>query len=137
MFKVRGLNQVIRELKDLQKIEDVVAQELKGIADDILNKALQRVPVDKGDLKASAYVNADGKGWVVGFSARYAPYQEFGTGRYTEVPLGFEDFAMEFFVSGKGHVHAQPFLMPAFFEERDTAVDRLEQEIRKHFNLVA
>lgn len=137
MFKVRGLSAVTREIRNLANAENIVRDELKVIADDILRDALQRVPVDKGDLKASAYVSQQGKDWVVGFSAKYAPYQEFGTGQYTEVPIGFEDFAMEFFVSGKGHVHAQPFLLPAFFEERDKAVERLENEIRKHFNLVA
>lgn len=135
MFKVRGLNEVLKEIRQLRQADKVVEDELQNIANAILQGALQKVPVDKGDLKASAYVNKIDNGWVVGFSAKYAPYQEFGTGPYVEVPTGFEDFAMEFYVNGKGHVQAQPFLLPAFFEERDKAVVTLEEAIRKHFNL--
>lgn len=137
MFKVRGLNDVVSEIRKLKDAQMVVEEQLKTIADAIMKSAVARAPRDKGDLIASAYVNAVEGGWVVGFSAKYAPYQEFGTGPYTEVPTGFEDFAMEFFVSGKGHVPAQPFLLPAFFEERDKAVVTLEEAIRKHFNLTA
>lgn len=135
MLKVRGLDNVIKDIARLKDAEKYIIDELKNIADDILKRALQLVPVDKGDLKSSAYVEKREAGWAVGFSAKYAPYQEFGTGQYVEVPVGFEDFAMEFFVSGKGHVHAQPFLLPAFFEERDKAAERLTDELKKHFDL--
>lgn len=137
MFNVRGLNDVIKEISELRDTQQVVEKELQVIANAILQGALTRIPTDNGNLKASAYVTAIEGGWTVGFSASYAPYQEFGTGPYVEVPIGFEDFAMEFYVNGKGHTPAQPFLLPAFFEERDKAVVTLEEAIRKHFNLAA
>lgn len=137
MFKVRGLNNVIKELRNLANADKVVQSELQNIADEIMRKAVANVHVRSGHLKSTAYVNKVDNGWVVGFSASYAAYEEFGTGPYTEVPTGLDDFAMQFFVSGNGHQPAHPYLLPAFFEERDKAIVTLEEAIRKHFNLAA
>lgn len=135
MFKIRGLNDVIKELRALRNAEQLVQEELQKIADAIMQGAVSRVHVLSGHLKSTAYVNAVEGGYAVGFSASYAAYEEFGTGPYTEVPNGLDEFAMEFFVSGKGHSPAHPYLLPAFFEERDKAIVTLEEAIRKHFNL--
>lgn len=135
MFKVRGLNSVLKEVNNLRNTDKVVQDELQTIADEIMRKAVSRVHVRSGHLKSTAYVNKVDNGWVVGFSASYAAYEEFGTGPYTEVPQGMDEFAMQFFVNGKGHSPAHPYLLPAFFEERDKAVVTLEEAIRKHFNL--
>lgn len=125
-YKLKGLSKLnsllTRMETDLLKEAE---QELKKIADAILADALSRVPVDKGQLRASAFVDAIENGWTLGFSASYAAYQEFGTGPLTEVPQGYEDYAMEFFVSGTGNTPAQPFLFPAFLKERDSIVDKL------------
>jgi hypothetical protein len=47
----------------------------------------------------------------------YAPYVEFGTGRhaarFTALNPDIADYAMTFFVNGKGHTRAQPSLFPA------------------------
>jgi len=135
MFKVRGLNSVLKEVNNLRNTDKVVQDELQTIADEIMRKAVSRVHVRSGHLKSTAYVNKVDNGWVVGFSASYAAYEEFGTGPYTEVPQGMDEFAMQFFVNGKGHSPAHPYLLPAFFEERDKAVVTLEEAIRRHFNL--
>lgn len=137
MFKVRGLNNVIKELRALRNAEQLVQDELQKIADAIMQGAVSRVHVLSGYLKSTAYVAQVEGGYAVGFSASYAAYEEFGTGPYTEVPNGLDEFAMEFFVSGKGHSPAHPYLLPAFFEERDKAIVTLEEAIRKHFNLAA
>lgn len=137
MFKVNGLNGVLKEIRSLANADKVVQDELQNIADEILRKAVANVHVRSGHLKSTAYVNKVENGWTVGFSASYAAYEEFGTGPYTEVPTGLDEFAMQFFVSGNGHQPAHPYLLPAFFEERDKAAVTLEEAIRKHFNLAA
>lgn len=117
--------------------ESVLEAELKTIADAIIAKAVANVHVLSGFLKSSAYVNKVDKGWAVGFSAIYAPYEEFGTGDTVGVPKGFEDFAMQFKVAGgrKRNGHPHPFLFPAFFEERDKAVEKLTKALKIHFKL--
>lgn len=137
MFKVKGLNDVIKELRELRNAEKLVQDELQKIADAIMQGAVSRVHVLSGHLKSTAYVNKVDGGWAVGFSASYAAYEEFGTGIYTEVPQGMDEFAMEFFVNGKGHSPAHPYLLPAFFQERDKAIVTLEAAIRNHFKLAA
>ena len=57
---------------------------------------------------------------------KYAPYVEFGTGGNVSIPPGFESFAQQFFVSGKGRNRAQPFLIPAFIFESQQLLKRLE-----------
>ena len=132
-FKVVGMAKVLREIDRLERgIDREVEEEIKRVCDLILSDALSRVPVDKGGLKASAYVNRISNGWAVGFSATYAPYQEFGSGSYTVVPSGYNDFAMEFFVDGSGTTRPQPFLFPAFLAKRDNIVIDLERKLNEY-----
>jgi HK97 gp10 family phage protein len=130
-FKITGLKELQRELTKMETdIPKQVEAELKGIADGILADAVARVPVDKGLLRGSAFVEKIDGGWTIGFSAKYSPYQEFGSGPFTEVPTGYEDFAREFYIDGTGKTKPQPFLFPAFLAKRDGIVDELEQALR-------
>ena len=132
-FKVKGLKELQRELTKAQsEIPKQVERELKVIADGILADALARVPVYKGDLKSSAFVEKIEGGYTIGFSIKYAPYVEFGSGPLTEVPVGYEDFAREFYVDGSGKTRPQPFLFPAFLAKRDGIVDELEKGIKDY-----
>lgn len=131
---MKGYNELKKQLRDLENVvENDIKEVLKKGANDILQRALSRVPVDKGILKSSGGIEETDNGWVfkVYFSAKYAPYQEFGTGALTEVPLGLEDYAMEFFVSGKGFTPAQPFLFPAFFDFRDAIVKEVNDLLNR------
>lgn len=135
MFKVKGLRQAQRELDQLAKqIESEADAELKRIADGILADAVSRVHVRSGELKRSAFIEKIQGGWTIGFSASYAAFEEFGTGPLTEVPVGYEETAMEFFVSGKGYQPAHPYFFPAFLAKRDSIVDELEKAISKLVN---
>lgn len=68
---------------------------------------------------------------VVGTDIEYAPYIEFGTGDYVEIPAGQEDVAAQY--KGKGirkvNIHAVSFLNYAMVTNEKTFVDRLEQEL--------
>lgn len=131
---MKGYAQLKKQLQNIEKaVEKDVKEILRNGANDILQRALSKVPVDKGLLKASGGIEETNNGWVfkVYFSAKYAPYQEFGTGSLVEVPLGYEDYAMEFFISGKGAMPAQPFLFPAFFDFRDAIVKEINDLLNK------
>lgn len=133
-FKVIGLNKVLSELSGLEaEISKEVDAELKSIADAILADAVSRVHVLSGALKASAYVNKSTEGYDIGFSAVYAPYEEFGTGSNVNAPSEYGEFAMEFKVPGgrKRDGNPHPFLFPAFLSKREEIVTDLENKINE------
>jgi HK97 gp10 family phage protein len=82
-------------------------------------KAVLIVPVDRGKLKQSIKSKIDKNGLIGRISATedYAPYVEFGTGSGVKVPKGFDEMAMSFFVSGKGRMRPQPFLITSWASE--------------------
>ena len=68
--------------------------------------------------------------WLAGGSgnaAPYAPYVEFGTGSGVVVPEGFNAFAMQFYVNGKGTMRAQPYLIPAFIKYRKVFLNDMKR----------
>lgn len=132
---IKGMRQLEKQLKSLESnLERDIKGILKAGANDTLRRALSKVPVDKGILKASGDIEELNGGWSfkVYFSAKYAPYQEFGTGALTEIPQGYEEYAMEFYINGKGTVAAQPFLFPAFFEFRDLIIKEIDDLLTKY-----
>lgn len=42
-------------------------------------------------------------------------YIEFGTGRFVEVPKGWEKIAWHYYVNGKGYMYPHPYLYPAYY----------------------
>lgn len=84
-----------------------------------------------GNLLSS--ISADGSGLEVEIVAAkfYAPYVEFGTGERVKVPSGLEDYAMQFFVSGKGKMPARPYLFPAFFVQKEVLLRRIKEILKQ------
>lgn len=87
----------------------------------LLTEMEVRVPVDTGDLRRSLGVRVEGDRVLVGPTAPYAPYVEFGTAPHEIRPKTKQ--ALKFRVNGKWVyarvVHhpgtkAQPFVRPAF-----------------------
>ena len=123
-MKIRGTSQVLNRLKRVSsqatlQTKSAVVRSTDGIFKD----ALDAVPVDTSDLKRSGtrfYRDNQWTGTVVfgGTLAPYAPYVEFGTGSGVVIPEGFGAFAMQYFVSGKGRMKAQPYLIPAFIRNK-------------------
>ena len=83
-------------------------------------------PVDKGRLRSSIRMNLGHEelGGSVGSNVKYAPYQEFGTGKwvfknysqYNRILPGLEKYASQFKGEGKRKVNIYPkaYLFPAF-----------------------
>lgn len=57
----------------------------------------------------------------------FAPFVEFGTGTMVDVPVGLEDYAMQFYRGPGVNLPARPFLFPAYEEERKKLIDRLKK----------
>jgi HK97 gp10 family phage protein len=123
-FKIEGLDDLIKRMGKLApKIAKEVALEVNASALAIQSKARRDVVVDNGILRNSIQLREINRGdkimYTVGSALRYAPYVEFGTGGTVSVPVGYEDFAMQF--KGKGlrkiNLRPRPYLIPAFESE--------------------
>jgi HK97 gp10 family phage protein len=121
MSSIRGIVAVTARLKKLSKRADLqVKSSVQRNTDQILDEALQNVPIDRGFLRDSGDKNTQNPylGIVTfgGDLAPYAPYVEFGTGENAEIPEGFDEFAMKFYVNGQGRTKPHPYLIPAFIK---------------------
>jgi HK97 gp10 family phage protein len=120
--KIKGTSQVLNRLKNISKeTELAVKSSVVRNTDQIYAQALANVPVLDGHLRGSGNTSyQDGQlTGVVSFggqAAPYAPYVEFGTGINVSIPEGFDAYAMQFYVNGKGTMKAQPFLIPAYIK---------------------
>jgi len=135
MAKIKGLNQVKRALKDLRKhSEAAVDRGILKTAKLIEADAKANVPRDQGLLAGSIGTEQKPGVTYVFASAKYAPYQEFGTGPLTQAPPGYEAYTREFFVNGKGHTGPRPFLFPALFKHQASLIPNIEEELQKVSN---
>lgn len=140
-MKITGLNETIRELNKFkqQGIEAIKANiEASGYI--MQNDAMQRVPVDLGQLKNSIRIDFKDNGLTVVMvaTAPYAAYQEFGTGGRVSIPKGMEELARQFKGRGLRNVNLapQPFMFPTWDRERKQFVTRLQKELDRLANKV-
>jgi len=127
-----------RKIKNFGKeTEEIVKEELQSSIDDIYNEALMRAPADMGGgggIRGSAYKDVAGLTGEVGFRNKYAAYVEFGTGTKVQIPQGLEDYAMTFYVNGKGRLPARPFLFPPFFIISSFFLSDISERMEKEWN---
>ena len=97
---------------DLQTIKQKLVDKLTLAGEVVVSAAIQKCPVDTGNLRGSINSEVDeGKLSVrIGTPVEYAPYIEFGTGEHAENGKGRKDW--------KG-MKAQPFLRPALIENKE------------------
>jgi len=136
--KVEGVDKL---MKQLMKYNDSVAKETvdtinRGMLE-VANEAKRRAPVDFGRLRSSISLTkatASDPTGVTFVGVDYAPFVEFGTKSRTEVPQGLEEYASQFRTSADGAtggVPAQPYLFPAFEQERPKMIQNLENLLTK------
>ena len=72
--------------------------------------AKMQAPVDTGRLRSSFMVSYSPNklGSTTLINARYAPYMEFGTGKYVKILPGYEDIAAQFRGKGIREVNIRP-----------------------------
>lgn len=76
----------------------------------ILDKAVDNCPVDTGYLRSTAFSEITDDDVIIGFSAEYASYLEFGTYK----------------------MQAQPYLRPALDEAGDEALKAIVASVESH-----
>lgn len=139
MFKLKleGNKALIKKLDKINKAtRQMLEDNIEGsvhIIESQAKQALQNGITDNGDIQKSGSAEFD-KSKLEGqveFRSRHAPFVEFGTGVYVDVPDGLEDYAMNFYVNGKGTMHPQPYLFPAAFGEYPKMIDRINRGLEK------
>lgn len=91
-----------------QKLKEQQEQAVEAIGQLVTGDAVQKSPVDTGNLKASNDYYTSGSVVTIGNTAHYAPFLEKGTRRMS----------------------AQPFLYPAVTENRNNIVQLVEQYVK-------
>jgi HK97 gp10 family phage protein len=132
------LDKKLKQLKRFSRQE--LSNEVGKTASDIVKRSTQKVPVDKGKLKQSVYMAKKGNTAEVGYNKKYAPYQEFGTGRYIDTKdakaLGFSDSEIKMLFKGEGkrqvNIQPQPFFFPSVREGLKALMGRLDDKLKKY-----
>jgi HK97 gp10 family phage protein len=132
-MKIKGITSVTARFQRLSKQAELqVKSSVVRNTDQIYAEAVANVPVLDGYLRGSgntSYQDGQLTGIVAfgGNAAPYAPYVEFGTGSGVVIPQGFNAFAMQFYVNGKGTMKAQPYLIPAFIKYKKVFLNDMKR----------
>jgi len=132
------LDKKLKQLKRFSRQE--LSSEVGRTASDIVKRSTKKVPVDKGDLKQSVYMAKKGNTAEVGYNKLYAPFQEFGTGRYIDTKdaqaLGFSASEIKMLFKGEGkrqvNIQPQPFFFPSVREALKALMGRLDDKLKKY-----
>lgn len=144
-LKLNGNKAILEKLdRYSDKVRDMVSDEIQAATYTTHAKAItalqsnpnarrEGVTTDNGSLvqlTTAQFDPAQLTGRVTAGS-KYAAYVEFGTGGFVDVPEGVEDYAMTFYVNGKGTMRPSPFLFPAFFTESKKMLEQIRKELVK------
>ena len=93
---VKGMASLLKKLHRLGDAKEIDAI-TEGAAMEIQLSAVQRAPVNQGDLKLSIYNNRIKEShYEVVVGSSYGPFVEFGTGPQVQVPAAFSQMALKF-----------------------------------------
>lgn len=126
------LNQSFDDMTD--QVKQIVNDELEAFGIETVTMAKQLCPVNEGFLRNSITFDKQPLSVILIVAAGYGAYVEFGTGVFAEsyvpsLPPEVQEFAITFFVNGKGHVPARPFLFPAIESNRVKLIDNLKRQL--------
>ena len=132
----KGTQAIIKGIDDYGKdIQDRAKTEVKRWADETFKASQADVPIRTGELRRSGglLVMNGGKGAKVFYNAFHAPFLEFGTGAFVDVPPGLERYAIQF--KGKGirqvNIPARPYLYTNSRSKFYQMLQRLNDYIKK------
>jgi hypothetical protein len=117
------LSDVLKAIQKLKAKVEKVPTLVEETCVDIATKANSRAP-----LGVSVYASGN----TVTASGPLAAYHEFGTGGaaavYTQaLPNDWDEYAMSFYVTGKGTLPETPYLFPAYESERLELIKKIKQ----------
>lgn len=119
-MRVNGRRNIENNLNSFRRRTETLKESLiKVTALQIATDAkttLNQSPADYSRIAQSISANkVSNDKWTVNINELpMGAYVEFGTGTFVEIPQGWEETAMQFYVNGKGYLHAYPYLIPAY-----------------------
>lgn len=128
---IKGQRELFKKLEAFgDEAEKRVSSITQITAEEIAADATNRAPANFGKLRQSINVEPKTPGnlkYSVNVNVvPIAAYVEFGTGAYVDVPPEWKDMAWAFYVNGKGFMHPQPYLYPAY----RSGIDRYERDLQ-------
>lgn len=130
-YKVDVSNTLSSFDKITKSILQGVDDELDASAEEIADNARADVPKNLGQLSGSISVIRDKflERTVVA-NKFYAPFIEFGTGKYAAAYVGtlpeeVQQYAMTFYVNGLGHMPAAPFMFTNVLRQIPILTERI------------
>lgn len=117
--KVTGQKELIKALSKFgEETEKRIDQITHATATQIADQAKFNAPRANAEINIAQSINVSKESklfYTVNVNAvPIAAYLEFGTGAFVEVAPEWKDMAWEFYVNGKGRLHPQPYLYPAY-----------------------
>lgn len=138
--EVVGIESLLSKLGDIKEL--TLQKALQKGCQIVERQAKRNAPVDRGVLKASiTHVVHDNYG-VVGTNIKYAPYTEYGTGKYATAPYVGRQTPWVYcradgkFITTEGN-EAQPFLGPAVQQTKGAVYETMVKEINKELSKIA
>jgi HK97 gp10 family phage protein len=134
---VRGIAKAIAQINRFdQTIQQRIKDTVNEFALKIQKSAKKRCPVDTGRLRSSIVIEPYNDGFTahVGTNVKYAPYVEFGTGKYAvdgngrKKPWAYKNREGELiWTAGQ---KPQPFLIPAANEHKQAYINAMRKILR-------
>lgn len=146
--EIKGLSKLLNKLGGLRsEAENILSEEIETAADDVERMAKQNATStiqtsyggndqDFGQIRNSiravkvSKLQSNVEVGVPGPIGDLAVYVEVGTGKWIDIPQGFEAYFMQWFKNGKGTILPQPYLFPALEAERKVFIERLKASLK-------
>lgn len=129
---MKKFNQMPEDLqRRIMRVNQVTSMKIHSGA---VVRAQTNIPNSNGFLASQIKPTFDGTSANVTVHTFYAPYVEFGTGRFAKAYLADKDeewrkYARTFFVNGKGTTEATPFLFPTAEEVKPDHIKRMKEAL--------
>ena len=136
-IEFRGLEELFEELEEIADTENL-QQALKKAAAAVARSAIQNAPKGKtGELRRSIKSKVEGLEGIVYSNLEYAPYVEYGTGKFAEggngrkdVPWAYEDEETGDLIWTSGQ-HPKPYMRPALNENRENILRLIKEGLKR------
>lgn len=141
MAQILNLDRLLSKFENLYETD--LVEPLTKACLLVENEAKIKCPVDTGQLRQSITHQVEGNTGVIGTNVEYAPYVEYGTGKYAsgpyegkgrQTPWAFIDPKTGDLIWTAGQKPAnngKGFLEPALLENEEKILKLIEEEIKK------
>ena len=136
-IKFEGLDKIIDKIEDFDDVREMTSA-MQDACNLVEGAAKDKAPKDTGALRRSITSKVEVTGnsieGIVFTPLEYAPYQEFGTGLFTENGNGRKTPWVYMDDKGNYHYtrgqHPQPYMRPALQENKDKIINIIKGALK-------